>query len=106
MKLECTYCHNADMEKFSKTKRGAICLCCYEVSAREIPENETEKAIVAIRQHMVRPTGGNNRKWTNAYRAIMAKADFLENLEGKTHEQVIFAKAFREAIRTFDEAAR
>jgi hypothetical protein len=106
VKFECTYCQNKEMDKFARTKRGPICLCCYEVSTREIPENEAEKAMVAIREHMTRPTGGNNRRWTNAYRALMNRADFLDNLPGKTPEQETYSKAFRDAIKVFDENAR
>ena len=106
MKLECRYCQNTDIEKFAKTKKGAICLCCYEKSVIETPENESERAQLAIITHLARGTGGNNRKFTNSYRALVNKAIFLESLPGKTPEQEIYARAYRDAINTFEEAAK
>jgi hypothetical protein len=105
MKFECMDCANEDQVKFAKTPKAVICLVCYEKKVRMIPENQAEKAQVEIINHMTRPTGGNNRKWTNAYREISRKAEFLEELPNKNQEQEYFAKGFRSAVDYFNKVA-
>jgi hypothetical protein len=106
MKYEClsTPCFNKS-DKFARTKRGIICLVCFEERVKCIPETEFERAQLATEEHMTRGTGGNNRKFTNAYRAMINHLRVLQNLENKTLEQLNYTQGFEEAVRVFNDNA-
>lgn len=106
MIYEClsTPCTNKG-KNFARTKRGIICLTCFEERVKQIPETEFERAQIAIEEHMTRGTGGNNRKFTNAYRGMINHLRVLQNLPNKTLEQLNFVQGFEEAVKVFDDNA-
>lgn len=105
MKFKCLSCLNEKEDKFSITKTGHICLMCFEKSIHQEPENEKERAMLEINKHFLRQTGGNNRKFTRAYRAMMEKLSFLNSLPDKTESQDNFVRGFMEAVKTFENGS-
>jgi len=106
MKLDCLHCANEDQEKFTATKKGFICLVCFEKQVGQTPENQLEIANLEITKHLARQTGGNNRRFTRAYMGMRNKLAFLENLPGKTKAQNQFTAGFKEALSTFESESR
>ena len=43
MKLNCLHCGNRENAKFSATKKGSICLVCFEKSVEMTPENQKDR---------------------------------------------------------------
>lgn len=106
MKLNCLHCMNEDQTKFAATKKGYICLVCFEKSVNKTPETQADIAQIDIEKHLTRGTGGNNRRFTQAYRAMINKLSFLDSLPEKTEAQILFTKGYREALTTFENESK
>lgn len=106
MKMECLGCHNNDFSKFAPTKKGFICLMCFEKSIHRTGENQAEIALIEVEAYLSRKTGGNNRKFTSAYKGMINKLSFLESLPEKSEAQTHFVAGFREALKTFEAEAK
>jgi hypothetical protein len=106
MKLKCLHCLNEDYDKFAPTKKGCICLVCFERSVHETPENQREIAEIAVKQHLSKQTGGSNRKFTRAYMGMKSKLAFLESLPDKSEAQKNFTLGFKEAISIFETESK
>ena len=51
-------------------------------------------------------SGSNNRKWMNAYRALLSKLAVMERLpEPRTQDQEMYLKGFRDAADEFKNYA-
>lgn len=105
MKLNCLHCGNHENAKFAATKKGSICLVCFEKSVEMTPENQKEVAELELSKYLARQTGGNNRKFTRGYMAMRNKVKFLENLPDKSEAQTHFLNGFAEALKTFETEA-
>jgi hypothetical protein len=106
MKMKCLHCLNEDNLKFAATRSGAICLVCFEKSIERTAETAADIAQLEIQKHLTRGTGGNNRRFTNAYRAMINKSAFLDSLPDKTEAQNNFSLGFKEALNTFEKESR
>ena len=102
MKFTCTSCHNTDSSKVAATKKGYICLCCYERTLIPTAENQKEVAELEIKAHLSRGSGGNNRRFTRAYLSMKNYLSFMQNMDDKSDNQLIFMKGFSKAIEIFE----
>jgi hypothetical protein len=104
MLLKCRDCNNADQDKFTSTPQKIICLVCYEKNIEMTPQNEAERARVAIANYIKTTTqDGRVRRFAQGYRAMASQLTTLQSIPNMTDFQKCYLDGYLEAVKVFHE---
>ena len=104
MLFKCRDCSNDNQDKFTSNSQKIICLVCYQKNIDMTPQNEAEKAQIAIANYInSTKQDGRVRRFAQGYRAMASQLSTLQSIPNMTDFQKCYLDGYLEAVKVFHE---